>query len=70
MPDGLPSLDRLVGETRASREDLHSFIERLRRDHDEWAKRAESLVRRKRLTVSQRQLFRAHLTRMKARHSP
>ena len=60
-------LDLLIGETRARREELHSFIERLRDDHREWTKRAESLLRRRRLTVAQRQLFRSHLTRHKAR---
>lgn len=63
-------LDRLLGETRARREELHVFIERLRRDHREWAARAESLPRRERLTAAQRQLFRVHLTRYKTRGRP
>lgn len=69
-PEPPAPLDRLVGETRARREELHLFIERLRRDRDEWASRAESLLRRRRLTAAQRQLFRVYLSRFKARQRP
>ena len=68
--DAPPSLDLLIGEARARREELHSFIERLRRNHREWTQRAESLARRGRLTAAQRQLFRVHLTRYKSRARP
>jgi FtsZ-binding cell division protein ZapB len=68
--DGSPTLERLIGDARTRREELHSFIERLRRDHHEWAERAESLPRRERLTAAQRQLFRVHLTRYKSRARP
>jgi len=65
-----PSVEVLIGETRACREELHSFIERLRRDRQEWAARVALLSRRERLTAGQRKLFRIHLTRYRARGQP
>ena len=63
-------LVRLIGENRARREQLHLLIERLRDDHREWTRRAESLDRRRRLTAAQRQLFRHHLSRPQANRRP
>jgi len=68
--DVQPTLDRLIGETRARREELHSFVERLRDYRREWTQGAETLPRRARLTAAQRQLFRVHLTRYKSRARP
>lgn len=67
-PDAPAALDRLIGEARARREELHALVERLRRDRAEWTARAELLPRRARLTAAQRQLLRVHLTRHK-RHA-
>lgn len=66
-PESALTLDRLLGETRARREELHSFIERVREDRRLWAQHAEALTRRMRLTAPQRQLFRAHLSRFRSR---
>jgi hypothetical protein len=69
-PDDPPTVEQLIGETRLRREELHSFIDRMRENHRAWADSAEALAHRERLTTQQRNQFRGYLSRLKNRRLP
>jgi hypothetical protein len=57
-PDEGQKLERLIAETRAARQAMHTLVARMRDDRLRWERDVHGLALRTRLTPAQRDVFR------------